>query len=284
MITVTGATGKLGHLTIKELIKTIPASQIVAIGRHLDKADDLKALGVQVRLGDYDKPETLTSALKDVDKLLLISSSEIGKREAHHKTVIQAAVAAKIKHLVYTSILRADTSRLLFAKEHIVTEKAIQESGLTFTILRNGWYLENHTENLGSALQYGVIMGAAKDGRFASASREDYAKAAAKVLTSAGHENKFYELSGNISFTLKELAAEVSKQSAKQIVYKDMPAAEYEKALVGFGLPQIFANALADSDVGASLGDLDVKSNDLSKLIGTETTTLTKAVATALNK
>lgn len=272
MIVVTGATGKLGQHVIESLLKTEKASQVIAAVRNPAKAENLKKLGVQVRLADYSKPETLKEAFKGATKVLLISSSEVGKRFEQHKAVIEAAKEAKVQQLAYTSILKADTSSLGLAREHLETEKLIKASGLNYTFLRNGWYLENHTENLSSAVEFGAIMGSAGTGKFASASRADFAEAAAKVLTSSGHNNKIYELAGDTSFTLSELASLLAKKIGKAVVYKDMPAADYEKALVGFGLPQAFANLLADSDVGASRGDLNSSSHDLSDLIGRKTT------------
>jgi NAD(P)H dehydrogenase (quinone) len=282
MIVVTGASGKLGHHVIQGLLKKLKPSEIVSAVRNPSKAADLKALGVQVREADYEKPETLHSVLAGAQKVLLISSNDLGKRAIQHQAVINAAKSAGVSLLAYTSVLRANSSGLGLAKEHLDTERAILASGLPYVFLRNGWYLENHTENLASALQHGVIMGAAGKGRFASASREDYALAAVAVLTSARQENKTYELAGDSSFTLADLAEEVSKRSGKKVVYKDMPAADYEKALVGFGLPAPLAHLLADSDTGASKGDLDSNSHDLSKLIGRATTSLAQAVQKAI--
>jgi NAD(P)H dehydrogenase (quinone) len=282
MIVVTGASGKLGGHAIKSLLEKMPAEQIIAAVRNIEKGSSLANLGVQLREADYTKPETLAKAFSGAEKVLLISSSEIGQRFAQHQHVIDAAVAANVKLLVYTSILRADTSALSLATEHLATEKAIQASGLPFVILRNGWYLENHTESLAPALQYGAILGAAKEGKFASAARADYAAAAAVVLTSQGHENKVYELAGDESFTLSELAAEVSEVAKITVVYQDLPQEEYEKALLKFGLPRPIAAMLADSDVCAAKGDLDSQSGDLHFLIGRPTTPLIEAIRSAV--
>ena len=278
MIVVTGANGKLGQLVIKDLIQRKGAHQIVAAVRQPEKAIELKQIGVEVRQADYNKPDSLVQAFSGADQVLLISSSEIGQREAQHKAVIQAAQKAGVKHIVYTSILGADKSTLGLSKEHLATEKEIIKSGLTYTILRNGWYLENHTENMGAALEHGVVLGAAGEGQFSSASRADYAAAAAQVLTSSGHENKIYELAGSQSFTLEKHAEELSVLSGKNIVYKNMPEKEFENVLMTFGLPQAFANLLADSDTGASKGGLFSSSNELSVLIGRPTMTLAQSI------
>lgn len=192
MIVVTGATGQLGQLVVQSLLETVPAGQIVAAVRNPPKAADLAAKGVVVRKADYEDPTTLEAAFAGADKVLLISSSELGKRAAQHKAAIAAAVHAKVKLLVYTSVLHADTSPLGLAKEHLETELAIKASGLPYVLLRNGWYTENYTASVPAALAHGAVMGCAKDGRVSSAARADYAVAAAKVLTSADHANKTY--------------------------------------------------------------------------------------------
>jgi len=283
MIVVTGATGKLGHLVIKGLLKKVPAAEIAAAVRNPRKAEDLSALGVQVRHADYTKPDTLRTAFGGTEKLLLISSNELDQRIAQHRAVVAAAKAAGVNLIAYTSVLRADSSTLGLAADHKATEAEIQSSGLDFVFLRNGWYLENHTEQLSPAVQHGAILGAAGKGRFASASRSDYAAAAVVVLADAGHENRIYELAGDHGFTLAELAAEVSRQTRKLVSYHDLPPKEYQDALVGFGMPPSVAEMLADSDLAASRGELDSSSDDLRRLIGRPTTTLSGAVAKGLS-
>ena len=282
MIVVTGATGQLGKLVVEELLKTVPASQIVAAVRDPQKAQDLAVKGLEVRQADYAQPESLAAAFAGAEKVLLISSSEVGQRVAQHQAVIDAARTTGVKLLVYTSILNADSSNLLLSQEHKATEAYLRASGMPFTLLRNGWYTENHTGSLAAAVEHGAVLGAAKEGRFATATRADYAAAAATVLTGKGHENKVYELGGDEPYTLAELAAETARQTGKPVVYKDLPQAEYAKALTGFGLPEGLAGAIADADAGASRGELDTQSHDLSKLIGRSTTSLQQAVAAAL--
>ncbi len=282
MIAITGATGQLGRLVIQNLLKTVPASQIVAAVRSPAKAADLAALGVQVRQADYAQPATLEAALQGVDKLLLISSSEVGQRVPQHAAVIAAAQKAGVKLLAYTSILRADSSPLGLAAEHKETEAALRASGLPFVLLRNGWYTENHTGSVPAALQYGAVMGSAKDGRIASAARADYAAAAAAVLTKDNQAGQVYELAGDSAYTLAEFAAEIAQQSGKPVVYNDLPQAAYAAALVQVGLPEGFAALLADSDVGASQGALFDDGHQLRGLIGRPTTPLSDVVKAAL--
>ncbi|CAO3382144.1 SDR family oxidoreductase [Azospirillum argentinense] len=278
-IAVTGATGQLGRLVIARLKETVPASGIVALVRSPAKAADL---GVEAREADYGNSETLARALAGVDTLLLISSNEIGQRAAQHRNVVNAAKAAGVGRIVYTSLLHADRSPLSLAEEHRATEADIKASGIPFTILRNGWYTENHTGSVGAALAGGAFIGSAGDGRISSATRADYADAAVAVLTGAGHEGKTYELAGDAAVTLADLAAEISRQSGKDIPYRNLPEADYAAILAGFGLPETFAKGIASWDSDASRGALFDDGRQLSALIGRPTTPLSAAVAAAL--
>ena len=283
MIVITGATGKLGRLVIVGLLEKVPASEIVAAVRTPEKAADLAALGVGVREADYDRPETLVSAFRGADKVLLISGNDLGAdRVMQHQAAIDAARGAGVKLLAYTSELRADTSPLKVAAAHKETEQNIRASGLPFVFLRNGWYFENQTAMLGPAIQHGAMMGCAGEGRFASAAIADYAAAAVAVLTSSGQENKIYELAGDFPYTLAEMAAEVSKQSGKPVAYNNLPPEGYQNAVVGFGIPGFMAEYLVDAELCAAQGELNDTSGDLHRLIGRSTTTLADAVAAAL--
>jgi NAD(P)H dehydrogenase (quinone) len=282
MIAVTGATGKLGRKVVDGLLEKVPAGEVIAAVRTPEKAADHAARGVQVRRADYTKPDTLDAAFAGVEKLLLISSSEIGQRAVQHKAVIDAAVRAGVRLLAYTSLLRADRSGLSLAGEHRETEDAIRASGLPFVLLRNGWYTENYTESLAPALQQGAIVGCARDGRVAAATRADYAAAAVAVLTNPGHAGRVYELSGDVPFTMPELAAAVSKAAGRTIGYADLPPAQYKSVLLGAGLPEFVADLYVDFGLGALRGDLIGGSDDLRRLIGRPTTPLADAVAAAL--
>lgn len=282
MIVVTGATGQLGHLVIKALLKKVPALSIVAAVRNVEKARDIAALGVQVRHADYSQPASWDTALKGADKVLLISSSEIGQRAKQHRAVIDAAKKAGVKLLAYTSVLRADTSPLGLAAEHKETEAYIRASGVPFALLRHGWYTENYTAGIPGALAHGAVYGCAGSGRIASATRADYAEADAAVLTADNQAGKVYELAGDTAYTLAELAAETSRQSGKNIGYVNLPEAEYKNALVKVGLPEVVAGLLSDSDTGASKGGLFDDGHQLSKLIGRPTTPLATVVAVAI--
>lgn len=274
-IAVTGATGQLGRLAVAAL-KARGAAP-VALVRTPAKAADL---GVEVRAFDYDAPDA--AALAGVDTLVLISANEVGKRAPQHLAVIAAARAAGVGRIVYTSLLKADTGGLQLAEEHLATEAALRDSGLRFTVLRNGWYFENQTGALAGAIAAGALIGASGEGRFSAATRADFAEAIAVVATGEGHDGQVYELAGDSGHTAAELAAEVSRQTGKTVGYTDLPPARYAEILASFGLPAGFAAILADSDVQASKGALFDDGRTLSRLIGRPTTTLAEAVRTAL--
>ena len=278
MIAITGATGQLGQHVIESLLKTVPASQIVAIVRNPAKATALSQQGITVRQADYSDEAALTAALQGIDKLLLISSSEVGQRAPQHRNVINAAKAAHVKFIAYTSLLHADTSPLGLADEHVATEKMLAESGIAYALLRNGWYTENYLASAPAALEHGVYIGAAGEGKIASATRADYAAAAARIISEEGHAGKTYELAGDAGWTLSQLAAELAKQSGKKVVYQNLSEADFAAALKSVGLPAGLADMLADSDTGASKGGLFDDSHTLSKLIGRPTTSLADSV------
>lgn len=282
MIVVTGATGQLGRLVIAALLKKVPAAKIVAAVRSVEKAGDLAELGIEVRYADYSKAESWDEALTGADKVLLISSSEIGQRATQHRNVIEAAKRSGVKLLAYTSVLHAETSALGLAAEHRETEAFLKASGVPCVLLRNGWYTENYTAGVPAALAHGGVYGCAGDGRISSAARADYAEAAAVVLTSDNQAGRVYELAGDTSYTLTELAAEISRQSGRNIGYVNLPEVEYKNLLVKVGLPEAIAGLLADSDTGASKGALFDDARQLSTLIGRATTSLATAIAAVM--
>ncbi|WP_242197895.1 MULTISPECIES: NAD(P)H-binding protein [unclassified Pseudomonas] len=263
---------------VGQLLKSVPGSRIIAAVRNPAKAQDLAERGVVVREADYARPETLARAFEGVEKLILISSSEVNGRLPLHRAVIDAAKQAGVSLLAYTSMLHADSSTAQLAIEHRQTEEAIAAS----VILRNGWYTENHLYALPAALEHGAFVGSAKYGRFSSAARKDYAAAAAAVLTKGSHAGEIYELAADQAFTLAELAAEVSRQSGKPVVYNDLPEQDYAKLLVDFGLPADLAALLADADAAASRGALFDDGGVLSTLIGRPSIPMKELVALAL--
>ncbi|WP_020666473.1 SDR family oxidoreductase [Amycolatopsis nigrescens] len=282
MIVVTGATGQLGRLVVESLLEKIPATELAVAVRTPAKAADLAERGVDVRAADYGDPAALAAAVKGADKVLLISSSEVGGRVPQHTAVVNAAKEAGVGHLVYTSILRAETSTLGLAPEHKATEELIRGSGVPFTFLRNGWYTENYLQPIAQAAESGSFAGSAGDGRISSATRADYAEAAAVVLTGDGHRGKVYELAGDTSWSYPELAAELSRAVGRPVEYQDVPAERHREILLGAGLPEPYADLLVDSDRGIRGGELADDSGELRALIGRPTTPLTDTVATAL--
>ncbi|WP_313086542.1 SDR family oxidoreductase [Atlantibacter hermannii] len=282
MIAVTGATGHLGQLVINELLTTHNAQDIVAIVRNPAKAQALVQKGVQVREADYGNSAALAQALQGVEKLLLISSSEVGQRAPQHRNIINAAKSAGVQLIAYTSLLHADTSPLGLRAEHIETENDLAQSGIPFVLLRNGWYSENYLASVPAALEHGAFIGSAGDGKIASASRQDYAAAAAKVLSLDNQAGKVYELAGDEAWTLTELAEKLSALTGKNVVYQNLSEADFAAALQNAGLPEGFARLLADSDVGASKGGLYDDSHQLSRLIGRPTTSIDDSLKASL--
>ncbi|MFD5072041.1 SDR family oxidoreductase [Streptomyces sp. NPDC058369] len=281
-IVVTGATGALGRLVVEHLLTTVPADRVAAVVRDKEKAAGLAARGVELRIADYDRPETLAGAFRSGDRVLLISGNAVGSRIPQHTAVIDAAKAAGVAQLAYTGILGGPDADFTLADEHRATEQLILDSGLPYTFLRNGWYTENQTENLAPVLAHGAVVGSAGEGRIAYASRDDYAAAAAAVLTGEGHLNRAYELSGDTALSYADYAAVVAKVTGKEIAHKDVPAAVHQEILTGAGVPEFFAAILVDVDQAVLRGRLAGTSGDLSRLIGRPTTPVADTVAAAV--
>ncbi|MFI6662369.1 SDR family oxidoreductase [Streptomyces sp. NPDC050523] len=280
-IVVTGATGHLGRHVLEQLLEKVPADRITAVVRDEARAADLAERGVRLAVADYNSPETFDSVFSAGDKVLLISGNEFDKgRVGQHKAVIEAAKAAGVALLAYTSAPGSLTAAL--ADDHRGTEEALLASGVPYVLLRNGWYHENYTENLAPVLEHGAVVQAAGEGRVSSASRADYAAAAVAVLTGEGHENKTYELGGDEAWSFAEYAAELSRQTGKDIAYNPVPVETYAGILAGAGLPGPLAAILAGVDSSIEKGELVVSTGDLSRLAGRPTTPLADAIAAAV--
>lgn len=280
-IAITGASGKLGNWAVNKLKEKTAKDNIVALVRTPEKVAEL---GVEARAFDYNQPENLASILEGIDKLLLISGNEIGKRFEQHLAVINAAKEAGVKHIVYTSLLKADQSTLVLAPEHLQTEEALKSSGIYYTILRNGWYTENYTEAAQDAVNLGTLYGASGEGKINSATREDFAEAAAVVLSQDNHRNKTYELSGEETYTMADYAKVLSAVSEKEIPYVDLPESEFANALEQAGMPQPVAAFYAGTHTATANGDLYDENNNLRELIGRPTTSIAQSVREALAK
>ena len=272
-IAITGATGQLGRLAIAAL--QARGATPIALAR-----DPAKLSGVAARAFDYTAPDL--AALAGVEVLVLISSNDFNDRAGQHRNVIAAAKAAGVKRVIYTSILKGAASPMLLAQDHIETEAALAASGLAVTVLRNGWYNENYLGALPAVLEHGAVLGAAGEGRLSTASRADFAEAIAVTALDAAHAGQIYELAGDLSYSLADLATEIAAQSGKPVAFVNLPQADYAKALEGFGLPAGFAAVLADSDARAGEGALFDDSRTLSRLIGRPTTPMVDSVRAAL--
>lgn len=281
---ITGASGHLGRLIADQLITAgTPPEQIVATGRDTGKLADLARAGVTVRRADFAEPETLAGAFAGAEAVVLVSTNTVGERFDNARNAIDAARSAGVSRIVYTSMVNASTARMMLADAHRRTEDYLRASGMEFVILRNGWYLENYTDQLPVITQYHALLGSAGDGRVSAASRSDFAAAAVAVLTQDGHAGATYELGGT-PFTLTELAAAFSDVLGTGIAYRDMPVADYTATLVGAGLPPQMAAAVADADAGLARGELFTDSEDLVKLIGRPATTAREAIQYAVTE
>ncbi|WP_299959633.1 NAD(P)H-binding protein [uncultured Modestobacter sp.] len=285
MITVTGATGQLGRLVVTGLLDAgVPAAEVVAVARTPEKAADLAARGVGVRLADYGDPAALQAALQGTDRLLLVSGSEVGQRVVQHGNVLQAASAAGVGLVVYTSAPKADDTTLPLAPEHIATERLIADSGIPAVVLRNNWYLENYDDQIRTAAQTGEVVGSSGSGRIPAATRADFAAGAVAVLTAGTPEPGVLEVGGDQAFTLADLAATVAAESGREVTHRDLTAAEHTEFLLGLGLPQQTAEFVVALDQSIAQGALDTGSTALSTLIGRPTTTLVQYVRTVLGR
>ncbi|MCA1221029.1 NmrA family NAD(P)-binding protein [Streptomyces sp. 8L] len=282
-IVVTGASGRLGRLTVEALLRRgVPAPEIVATGRDIAAIEDLAGRGVVVRRADFADRDSLAAAFAGADKLLLVSTTDVDARVAHHRRAIDEAVAAGVSLVAYTSMSHADTATTILAATHRATEEYLRERGVPSVVLRNSWYLENYLDQLPLMLRSGAVTGATGRGRISAACRADYAEAAAVVLTTEGHTGAVYELGGDEAFTLADLAAALSAATGKRIVHQDLPGDELVGFLTGLGLPAALADVLADADLGMSRDELFTASGDLRRLIGRPATPPAEAITAAL--
>jgi len=285
MIAVTGATGHLGRLVVTGLLDAgVPAAEVVAVVRDPDKAADLAARGVLVRQADYADAAALEVALKGVDRLLLVSGSEVGQRVTQHANVLRAAAAAGVALVVYTSAPKADDTSLPLAPEHIATERLIADSGIPAVVLRNNWYFENYDQQIGQAAATGTLTGSAGRGRIAAATRADFAAATVAVLTAPQPTPGVLELGGDEAWTLADLAAAVAAETGREVTYQDLSPEEHVRSLVEAGLPEGTARFVTGLDQAIADGALETGSTALSELTGRPTTTLAAYVRSVLGR
>lgn len=281
MIAVTGANGQLGRSVLR-FLTDFTDQPVRALVRTPAKAQDLVSAKVQVVRFDYNVPASLPEALEGVDRLLMISGSEVGQRVPQHAAVIEAARSAGVEFITYTSLLNVPDTRLILAAEHIETERLLRESSISHAILRNGWYLENFAGTIAAALEHGVVVGSSGDGRTSVAARDDYAEAAARTVAGDDLSTRAVELAGDEAITLQDLANEISKQTGRQISVQNLTEEDYAGVLAGAGLPEGFANAIADASARTAAGELFNGSTALSEINGRPTRTLSDYVAEVL--
>jgi len=275
---VTGVTGYLGRLVVAELLaRGVPATDVVTLARTPEKAADL---GVPVRRADYSDPSTLAGALAGVDVLLLVSGTELGQRVAQHTNVIKAAEVAGVGRVAYTSIANAEHSTNPLQPEHKATEDVLRASGVPFTILRDNWYLENYTGQLPQYLATGEVLGIDGTARVGAATRADMATAIVAALLDPATEGATLELAGP-PLTLAGLAETITDVTGTAVAYRDVTAQELTAALRGTGMDDATAGFVVALEESVARGDLDVRSDDLERLLGRPATSLADALRAA---
>jgi NAD(P)H dehydrogenase (quinone) len=282
-ILVTGATGQLGSKVVEALLKSVPASQLAVSVRNPEKAEALRAQGVDVRHGDFDRPETLDAAFAGIDRLLIISADGDNEtRIRQHTNAVAAAERAKVGFIAYTSIGNASESPLFLAPVHRATEEAILKTGIPYSFLRNNWYLENEIGSIQGVLAGAPWVTSAGAGKSGWAPRQDYAEAAAAVLAGKGHENTIYELSGKL-MTQEELASALGAVLGKEVPVHQVDDTAYADIMKGAGVPDFVIPILVGIQAGIREGALEIESGDFEKLLGRPTTPIDKALSQIVN-
>lgn len=276
-IVITAATGQLGNLVVQSLLaRGVRADDIVATGRALDRLAALRSQGVRTAVLDYNNPAD--GVINEGDTVLLISGSEVGQRIAQHGNVIAAAKGAGAARIVYTSVVGADSTSLLVAPEHVATEQLLRDSGLTYTLLRNGWYHENYQPTFEQARRAGVVVTSARNGRVSSAARADYAEAAAVALIGDGHDNAVYELGGDTAWTMRDLVNTFAEVLGQPVSLREVDTDEHVSVLREAGLDDGTIGFITTLDTNTADDTLLVTSGDLSRLIGRPTRPIDDAV------
>lgn len=280
---VTGATGKLGAKVVETLLMTVPASQLAVSVRNPEKAKGLQARGVEVRQGDFDDPETLDSAFKGIDRLLIISTDGDNEtRIRRHANAVDAAKGAGVKFIAYTSLTNAQESTNVFAPTHQPIEEAIKKTGIPYSILRNNWYFENEIPGIQGVLAGAPWVTSAGNGKVGWVLQQDLAEAAAKVLTDNGHDNTIYELSGN-PLTQEEFVSVLGDVLGKEVAIQQVDDATYGNIMKDAGMPDFIIPLLVDIQRSIREGSLDFVSNDFEKVLGRPATPIKEALSQIVN-
>lgn len=283
-ILVTGATGQLGSKVVEALSKSVPASQLAVSVRNPEKAESLRARGIEVRHGDFDHPETLDLAFKGVERLLLVSTDGDNEtRTRQHKNAVAAAERAGVKFIAYTSIVNATESKNIFAPTHQATEEAILTTGIPYSFLRNNWYLDNEIPSIQAVLAGSPWVTSAGNGKVGWAPRQDYAEAAATVLTGNGHENTIYELSGKL-LTQEELASALGNVLGKEVPVQQVDDVAYADIMKAAGVPDFAIPIVVGIQKSIREGTLAIESNDFEKLLGHPAAPVNQALGQIVNE
>ncbi|CAG7614014.1 SDR family oxidoreductase [Paenibacillus allorhizosphaerae] len=280
---VTGATGRLGTKIVETLLKSVPASQLAVSVRNPEKAEGLRARGVEVRQGDFDRPETLNSAFANIDRLLIISADgDTETRIRQHTNAVAAAERSGVRFIAYTSIANATESANFLAPVHRATEEAIVKTGIPYSFLRNNWYLENEISSIQGVMAGAPWVTSAGSGKVGWALQQDYAEAAAAVLAGNGHENTIYELSGK-PLTQEELASALGTVLGKKVSVQQVDDTTYADIMKGAGVPEFVIPILVGIQQGIREGTLQIESNDFEKLLGRPITSIREALTQIVN-
>lgn len=280
---VTGATGKLGSKIVNALLSKVPADQLAVSVRNPEKAEDFRAKGVEVRQGDFDKPETLETAFKGIDRLLIISADgDTETRIRQHNNAVEAAKNASVSFIAYTSIANAQESTNFLAEVHKATESAILQTCIPYSFLRNNWYLENELSTIQSVQAGAPWVTSAGNGKVGWALQQDYAEAAAAVLAGEGHENTIYELSGK-PLSQEEIATAVSQVIGKEVPVQQVDDNTYAEIMTKAGVPDFVVPMLVAIQKDIREGTLEMESNDFVKLLGRSETPVVDGIRELLN-
>lgn len=283
-ILVTGATGKLGSLVVETLLETVPAKDLAVSVRNPEKAESLRARGVDVRLGDFEQPDTLDKAFAGIDRLLIVSTDGDNEtRTRQHTAAVAAAKRANVGFIAYTSLGNASENTIFLAPVHRATEEAIRNSGIPYSYLRNNWYLENETSSIQAVLGGAPWLTSAGSGKVGWATRRDYAQAAAAVLAGVGHENSVYELSGKLA-TQEELASVLAGVLGREVPVQQVDDETYASIMSSLGVPEPVVPILVGIQSAIRDGALEVESNDLQKLLGRPATSLEEGLRQIVNE
>lgn len=270
MILITGANGHLGSATIGYLLMKNPLLKLKALVRSEEKGKALKAKGVDISIGDYLKYDSLPDAMEGAETILLISSSTLSNRYSQHANAIKAAKESGVRHIVYTSFLKANPdSKFSAGIDHFKTEELIKNSGMSYTIMRNTYYADFLPNIIGNAVETGAIFYSAGNAKVNFALRSEMAEANAVVLSNlSAHKNKVYEITSASKYSFEEIAEFLSELTGKQIKYVDIPVEMLKENIMKSGLPEEVADLMGSIAESMKAGEFDFVDLTLENIIG----------------